>query len=108
MSVLAWELCSQACADWSISTKSAEGLVSFLMCMMSRAERTQLNEGALGQRTARGAKVPDNLPHVLLGIRMHIFALCQYANYTHASYACAGQARVARVTFAVGLGAVWC
>jgi len=39
---------------------------------------------------------------------MRIFASRQCTNYVCASYACAGQARVARVTFAVGLGAVWC
>jgi len=39
---------------------------------------------------------------------MHIFASCQCADYARAGTG-AGEARVARVTFAVGLGeAVWC
>ena len=43
-----------------------------------------------------------------LGIRMRIFASRGCADYARASYAVAGEARVARVTF-VGLGeAVWC
>jgi len=40
---------------------------------------------------------------------MPIFASRRCADYARASYAVAGEARVARVTFAVGLGeAVWC
>ena len=39
---------------------------------------------------------------------MRIFALRQCAHYARVSYAGAGEARVARVTLAVGLGAVWC
>jgi len=39
---------------------------------------------------------------------MHIFALRQCADYARLSYAVADEAYVARVTFAVGLGAVWC
>ena len=42
-----------------------------------------------------------------LGIRIRIFALRQCADYARASYAGAGEARVARVTFAVEV-AVWC
>ena len=46
--------------------------------------------------------------NIILGIRMHIFALCQCADYVRVSYAVAGEVRMARVTF-VGLGeAVWC
>jgi len=40
---------------------------------------------------------------------MRIFASHQCTDYACASYAVAGEARVACVTFAVGLGeAVWC
>jgi len=39
---------------------------------------------------------------------MRIFALHQCADYVRVPYAGAGEARVDRVTFAVGLGAVWC
>jgi len=35
---------------------------------------------------------------------MRIFASCQCADYVHASYAGAGEARVARVTFAEKFG----
>jgi len=41
-----------------------------------------------------------------LGIRMRIFASRQCVDYARASYAGAGEARVARVTFTVG-EAVW-
>ena len=39
---------------------------------------------------------------IILEIHMRIFALRQCADYAHVSYAGAGEARVARVTFAVG------
>ena len=45
----------QACAIFG-GMKNVEGLVSFLMCMMSGrkvVERTSLNVGALGLRTVR-------------------------------------------------------
>ena len=38
----------------------------------------------------------------LLGIRMHIFASRQFADYARMSYVGAGEALVARVTFSVG------
>ena len=47
------------------------------------------------------------LYYIILGIRMRICASRQCADYAHASYAGSGEARVARVTFAVGV-AVWC
>ena len=56
------------------------------------------------------AKLVFSMQHIniILGIRMHIFALCQCADYVRVSYAVAGEVRMARVTF-VGLGeAVWC
>jgi len=47
--------------------------------------------------------------HNTLGIRMRIFASCQCADYVRMSYVGAGEVRVARVMFTVGLGeAVWC
>jgi len=40
---------------------------------------------------------------------MRIFASCRCTDYVRASYVVAGEAHVARVTFAVGLReAVWC
>ena len=45
--------------------------------------------------------------NIILGIRMRIFASRKCADYVRASYAGAGEALVARVTFAVG-EAVWC
>jgi len=39
---------------------------------------------------------------------MRIFASHQCADNARAPYAGAGKARMGRITFAVGLGAVWC
>ena len=39
--------------------------------------------------------------------RVHIFALCQCADYAHDIYVGAGEVHVASVTFAVG-ESVWC
>ena len=45
---------------------------------------------------------------IIVGIRMRIFASRQCTDYACALYAVADEACVARVTFTVGLGAVWC
>ena len=45
----------------------------------------------------------------ILGLHIRMFASHQCADYVRASYAGAGEARVPRVTFAVGLPyPVWC
>ena len=59
-------------------------------------------------KTSYMGHTPFRICSRVLGICMCIFASRWCADYACASYAVADEARVARITLAVGLGAVWC